>query len=667
MKKRASCRIAASLLISLFSISYAWANACVSQVSGNWNAAGTWTSCGGLTPQAADTAQIAGGFTVTMNTTATVASLTVGSSNSNNISTLIFNAGSQLTVTGTVTLSGTNFNRSGVTNMAAGGTLIVNGATPFALGSGTVTWTPGTGTVQLTAANTLAYSAGVFDSFNNLIIASNTTNLGGATTVTGNLTVNGSLGGTSTLSLTGAGATISGTGSVTNTGTTTITNNKIISAGATLEFAGPVIISTGTTTNNGATCFGLSGGVCPSSTTATLTVNSTFANAGTLTTSSPTTIAGTFTNTGTVTASDTGTGIAGAGTWTNSTNSTLNVAGPLTVTTLTASANPNTVNYNGSGAQTIRATTYYNLTINKSGTTGTLAAAATVNGTLTITAGTLADGGFTLTAKGDLANSGTHSGAGKILLNGTAQQTLSGTGSYGNLELSNSSGALLSASPTVTGTLTFTSGEFTTGSNTLTIGAAGSIAGTLDGTRHVVGNLAKNYSAAGSFTYAVGDGTNYTPVTLSFTSLTTAGGLTVAVTNTDHPNTTSATDGVDAVKSINRYWTAKGSTLAGAYTALFNYVNGSPVDLDGGAATSNVKVRQGSSCSGSAGSRTCSGWTDRTTVSANCSSGTPSTTQACATGLSAVVGGTESDFALGELLSSNFARERQFIYTRELY
>src|SRR5205085_835825 len=233
--------------------------------------------------------------------------------------------------------------------------------------------------------------------------------LGGATTVTGNLTVNGTLGGASALSLTGVGATIAGVGSVTNTGTTTITNNKTVSAAAVLQFAGPVTVSTGTATNNGTLCFGLSGGVCPSSTTATLTVNSTFANAGTVTTSSPISVAGTFTNTGTVTTSNTVTGIAGVGTWTNSANSTLNVAGPLTVTTLSASANPNTVNYNGSGAQTIRATTYHNLTLNKSGATGTLAGAATVIGTLTITAGTLADGGFTLTAKGDIANSGTHS------------------------------------------------------------------------------------------------------------------------------------------------------------------------------------------------------------------------------------------------------------------
>src|SRR5205085_10687329 len=98
-----------------------------------------------------------------------------------------------------------------------------------------------------------------------------------------------------------------------------------------LQFAGPVTGRAGTTTNSGPLGFGLSAGVCPSSTTPTLTVNSTFVNAGTLTTSSPISVAGTFTNTGTVTTSNTATGIAGAGTWTNSTNSTLNVAGPLTV------------------------------------------------------------------------------------------------------------------------------------------------------------------------------------------------------------------------------------------------------------------------------------------------------------------------------------------------
>jgi len=356
--------------------------------------------------------------------------------------------------------------------------------------------------------------------------------------------------------------------------------------------------------------------------------------------------------------------------------------------TLTAKGNvANSATHSGAGKillsggsaqhQLSGAGTYQNLELNDANG-ALLTGSPTVNGTLTLTAGTLADGGNTLSAKGNVANSATHSGAGKIVLNGTSQQTLSGAGTYGNLELNNAAGATLgaSASPTVNGTLTFTSGKLTTGSDTLTMGASGSIGGTPDGSRHVVGNLGKSFSAAGSFLYPVGDGTSYTPVTLAFSaSGFSAGSLTVSsangagVVNTpDHPNTTSGTDGLNKDKSVNRYWTVKrpaASTIAGSYTALFQYPS---ADLDAGTTAASLVFQQGSGCSGSGAGRTCSsGWTQRSTTSNNCSSGNPTSTQACATNPGLPASATESDFALGELGPTGFAREKQFIYTRERY
>ena len=377
------------LFAGLFHLGAATAANCLSNATGNWSAAGTWTTCNGTTPQPADTVQIRGGNNVTMNTTATVASLQVGSTAGSNTSTLTFAAGSSLTVSGTITMSGNNSNRNGTINMTAGGTLIANGSPAFAFGAGTETWTPGTGTVQLGSTNTLPWAAAVLSTFHNLIIAANTTTLGGPTTINGNLTVNGMLAGATTMSWTGAGAIIDGTGAITNTGATTITNNKTISNTAVLEIAGPLTISTGTTTNNGTLCFGLSGGgTCPSITGDTLTVTSTLANAGTINTSSAISVGGTLTNTGTVTTTDTVTGIAGAGSYTNAAGSTLNIAGPLTVTTFTATANGNTVNYNGTtAAQTLRATTYYNLGVNNANGLTLSAGNATISNTLTFTTG----------------------------------------------------------------------------------------------------------------------------------------------------------------------------------------------------------------------------------------------------------------------------------------
>jgi hypothetical protein len=430
-------RFLGTLLVGLLQVGMAMAANCQSNGNGNWSAAGTWANCNGTTPQPADTVQIRGGNTVTMNATATVASLQVGSTSGNNTSTLQFAALSQLTVNGTVTLSGNNGNRGGVTNMASGGTLIIAGSPAFALGSGPVTWTPGSGTVQLTANNVLPYSAGVFDSFNHLIIASGTTTLGGNTAVTGNLTVNGQLAGTFAISLTGSGTTIGGTGSISNTGTITITNNKTVLGTASLSIAGPVTVSTGTTTNNGSICLGLSGGVCPSVTGDTLTVTGTFANTGTLSTSSAISVSGTLTNTGTVTTSDTATGIAGAGTFTNSANATLNIQGPLTVTTFTATAAGNTVNYTGSASQNVRATSYYNLTL--SGTRAgnvTLPNGGTVNvaGTFSPSA-TFTSGGYVVTGNAFVYNG---TGAQTIAAFNYNDLTITGARGSTNVTLANS-------------------------------------------------------------------------------------------------------------------------------------------------------------------------------------------------------------------------------------
>ena len=116
-----------------------------------------------------------------------------------------------------------------------------------------------------------------------------------------------------------------------------------------------------------------------------------------------------------------------------------------------------------------------------------------MNGTLTIGANSiLADGGYTLTAKGAVSNAGTHSGAGKISLNGSSSQTLSGTGSYGNLELNNSSGASLNASTTVNGNLAINSGALDLNSQTVTGTATVSSGGTLKGTGTVTGAVTVN-------------------------------------------------------------------------------------------------------------------------------------------------------------------------------
>lgn len=146
-----------------------------------------------------------------------------------------------------------------------------------------------------------------------------------------------------------------------------------------------------------------------------------------------------------------------------------------------------TVNYNTiTNPQTISATpsAYGNLTI--TGASGIKIAAGNilVAGNLIIaTAGeTLADGGNTITVNGNINNLATHSGTGKIYLNGgSAQHNLSGGGTFGNLELDDSNGAILTGNITVgqalTNTLTLTNGAFNVAGYTLSLNGA-AIAGT---------------------------------------------------------------------------------------------------------------------------------------------------------------------------------------------
>src|SRR5207342_3213908 len=84
---------------------------------------------------------------------------------------------------------------------------------------------------------------------------------------------------------------------------------------------------------------------------------------------------GAYQNNGTLTVN---TALAGTGTLTQGTSATLNLGGTSAITTLTATANPNTVNYTGA-AQTVKATAYHHIALSGSGAK-TLTSVATING-----------------------------------------------------------------------------------------------------------------------------------------------------------------------------------------------------------------------------------------------------------------------------------------------
>lgn len=187
----------------------------------------------------------------------------------------------------------------------------------------------------------------------------------------------------------------------------------------------------------------------------------------------------TATNTGTVTVR---TALAGTGRLTNT--GTLNLGGTSAITTLTANAVGNAVNYTGA-AQTVKATPYYNLGLGGSGAktltgvtaiagnltmsgtaTASAAAAMTIGGKFTIGAtNTFSNGTRAVSVAGDFEQNGTFTaGSGVFTLNGgAAVQTISGAGTLGfaNLTVSNTGGITLARNVTVTsaivGAVTLTS------------------------------------------------------------------------------------------------------------------------------------------------------------------------------------------------------------------
>lgn len=292
---------------------------------------------------------------------------------------------------------------------------------------------------------------------------------------------------------------------------------------------------------------------------------------------------------------------------------TLQLGGTITVTNGgTWTPGTGTVDYNAAGAQTVDAsffTSYNNLTLSGSGAKTTTG--VTVNGTLSM------QGTATASA------APTYGASAVLVYAGSSSQTTGPelTATIPNLTINNANGVTLNSSPTISGTLTLTSGKITTGSNTLIISSSGSVSGG-GSSSYVIGNLQK-YVATGatSRTFEVGEAADYDPVTLAFGNVTVAGNLTVKVTDGEHPNIASSR--IKATKNVNDYWTLTNSGITfDSYSATFTFAAG---DVDSGANTSAFIV-----------GRYSGGWTYPTV-------GTRTATSTQATGLTSL-----SDFAIGD-------------------
>jgi len=129
----------------------------------------------------------------------------------------------------------------------------------------------------------------------------------------------------------------------------------------------------------------------------------------------------------------------------------------------------------------------------------------------------------------------------------------------GKLTVVNPAGVTLSQNTTFTnGTiLALTAGNLTIGANNVTMGSTANIVGLFSSTADIVtngaGQLRKDFTANGSFTFPVGDAANYTPITINMTAPVAgdyaAGAYAgVTVTNSIDPHNANSND------YLARYW-----------------------------------------------------------------------------------------------------------------
>jgi hypothetical protein len=209
----------------------------------------------------------------------------------------------------------------------------------------------------------------------------------------------------------------------------------------------------------------------------------------------------------------------------------LTIGGDFTYTSGTFSAGTGTVTYNGANFQAVGGVSYNQLVINKSAATATAGATTTVNGDLTVTAGTfdfsgpttlmgnvnVSSGAFatnrtSITVAGNWNNSGTYiPNGGQATFNGTGTQTVSAT-AFNKIIVNKASGTLQ-----LTGNITLNS-DFLINSGTVDLGSFTANRNTIGGTLQLDNATALLIGGTGNFP------TNYTNYTFGATSTTTYNG-----------------------------------------------------------------------------------------------------------------------------------------------
>lgn len=230
----------------------------------------------------------------------------------------------------------------------------------------------------------------------------------------------------------------------------------------------------------------------------------------------------------------------------NGNNVDVEVGGNMNLfTSSTFNAGTGNLMFNGTPNQTLTINGTFNpgsFSISKPGTELLIngVSAFQASGGLSILSGVLNDGGKALSFRGNVLNNGNHIGSGRIILNGTTtSQNISGTGTYNNVDFSNTTGGAGTVQITalsniqLNGNINYTTDRLVNLQNfRLGLVASSTITGSFGANRYFRtngllsdGGIAKPFNNLNAFVYPFGTAAaGYTPATIKFNSAPSAYG-----------------------------------------------------------------------------------------------------------------------------------------------
>jgi hypothetical protein len=252
-----------------------------------------------------------------------------------------------------------------------------------------------------------------------------------------------------------------------------------------------------------------------------------------------------------------------------------------------------TVVFGGAGALTLSGTpvAFHDVLISNSNAAGITASSGwNLSNRFTINSGAIFNAGtYTDSVGGNILINGIlNGGTSTFVLNGTGNQDISSGSAFNNFTINKTTGAAnLLTNATVNGVLNFVAGNISTGANQVVLPSSGTVSGAAQNKGWVYGNLKKNIATgATSQTYEIGDATNYTPVAIAFSNVSTAGNLNASTTAGEHPDISSSV--INPAASVNRYWTLTNSGIVfNNYSGTFNF---KAADIDAGSITTKFGI-----------------------------------------------------------------------------